>query len=556
MGKNIVTKETMTSYGWSDENESIFFKNIKSIISDDYKGTFTIKKVKGHWYWYYKFSSYKITPRTKYLCSCDVKTEIGQTSFEHSTQVFLEKVKHNFSTKKSMEKNLSLYIDEFIQICFVEGGLTMKKQHGKEVMTFSGYTDSFRQKNTSTMKKHIRSLREFKEFCIDNNIQTSSVIKYEFRNIFKEYFSHLQNRNKRDRNGKINPLSNHNLKKGSIKLNLQSVRGFLTWLCTPESEDGRELFKESHNITPDFQNHLININFGRTQLDDKIVDFDVSDYEKSVKEMGIFIRGFWFDYCKHNGDREYFRNKNLFHPEKSKFIIMKNQPKNNIVMSNIVYFVSYLQLKYGFRITEILHSFRDKESHNQYTDTTKVSSFFRKEKRNSTHYYILDIRNSKKKDRKVPIDDILTSGHKPPKSVPYELVMDNKGRSFYNTNIIDVIFEIFYPKSHPKTFPSPNLSNKSDRGYSTTYYINLFKEKLVLNKRFNWKDRGITSTHDLRLFFVSYHLRKGVNPTSVGDITGQSINTIMMYYNRLSLKGQLETLQLTDFYNILHGNRN
>ncbi len=552
MGKNKVTEETMKSYGWSEVNESTFLKNVQSIIGEDYKGTFTIKKVKENWFWYYKFSSHKITPRTKYLCSCEVKTEFGQTSFEHCTQVFIQKIKHNFSNKKSIDKNLSKYVDEFIQKCMIEGGLTMEKRFGKEVITFSGYTDSSRQRNTSTMKKHIRSSKEFREFCIYEKIQTSSVIKDDFRNTFKEYFTSLQNRNKRDRHGNINPSSTNKLKKGSIKLNLQSVRVFLTWLCTPESEDGRELFNEPHNITSDYQNHLINRTFGRPQLDDKIVDFDVSDYEKSVKELGIFIRAFWFEYCNRGGDRDYFRNKTISYPNPSTWKVQKNQPKNIIIMSNIVYFVSYLQLKYGFRITEILHSFRNKESHNQYTDITKVSSFFRKEKRNGTHYYILDIRNSKKKDRKVPIDDIIMSGCEPPNGVPFEIIQDDNGRHFYNTNIIDVIFELFHPKDHPKTFPSPNLSKKSDKGYSTTYYINLFKEKLVLDQKYNWKDRGIESTHDLRLFFVSYHLREGVNPTSVGDITGQSLNTIMKYYNRLSLKGQLETLQLTDFYNILH----
>ncbi|MFK5973134.1 MAG: hypothetical protein QM485_07620 [Flavobacteriaceae bacterium] len=86
MAKKKETEETMKSYGWSEQKESIFFKNTQSFFGGDYKGTFTIKKVKGKWFWYYKFSSHKIAPRTKYLCSCEVKTDIGQTSFEYASQ--------------------------------------------------------------------------------------------------------------------------------------------------------------------------------------------------------------------------------------------------------------------------------------------------------------------------------------------------------------------------------------------------------------------------------------------------------------------------------------
>ena len=105
------------------------------------------------------------------------------------------------------------------------------------------------------------------------------------------------------------------------------------------------------------------------------------------------------------------------------------------------------------------------------------------------------------------------------------------------------------------TFPSPNFSKKADKGYSTTYYINLFKEKLVLDKKYNWRDRGIESTHNLRLFFVSYLLKEGVNPTSIGEVSGQSLGTIMKYYNRLSLEGQMDTLQHTDMIKILNKTR-
>ncbi|MFK5973133.1 MAG: hypothetical protein QM485_07615 [Flavobacteriaceae bacterium] len=439
----------------------------------------------------------------------------------------------------------------------VDGGLIHERRtKGKieyKVVTFNGYTNQHGRKNTSTMKRHVRALKEFKQFCIDKKVKTNSVIKDDFRDTFHEYFMYLVNRNKRNRKGNVSLNSSKNLEPSSIKVNLQSVRGFLTWLCTLKSEDGKGLFKVHHDITSDYQNHLLRWTFGRTQPDDKVINFDTRDYERCVKELTVVIYQYWIQYVLRKGDREDFRNM-LSYRNPMTSAQHKNQPKDVIIMSDIVYFVSFLQLTFGFRITEILHSFRNKEAHDRYTDTTKVSSFFQKRnKKDGSHYYILDIRNSKNKDQRiVPIDETIRTAHKPPKEVPFKVVKGNNERDFYYTNIIDIIFELFHPKNHPKTFPSPNLFKKADKGYSTTYYINLFKEKLVLDKKYNWRDRGIESTHNLRLFFVSYLLKEGVNPTSIGEVSGQSLGTIMKYYNRLSLEGQMQTLQHTDMIKILN----
>ncbi len=74
----------------------------------------------------------------------------------------------------------------------------------------------------------------------------------------------------------------------------------------------------------------------------------------------------------------------------------------------------------------------------------------------------------------------------------------------WETNIVDVIFELFYPKEHAKTFPSPNLNEKPNKGYSNNWYMNLFKERLVNSEDCNWKKYGIQSSHHLRSYFVSY----------------------------------------------------
>lgn len=562
MDRNQERLSVLKKYGWSKNSQSSFFKAVHQIIGDNFKGTFTIKKVNGNWFWYYKFSSHKIHPRTKYLCSCEVKTNMKESSFEHATQIFLEKINHNFSNKDVIEPNLSKYIDEYIEKCMVEGGLVYEnRKRGKRnynALVFNGYTDKTIQRNTSTMKRHIGSLKEFKMFCTEKKIKTIFVNRDEdFRVLINEYFNTLLNRNKRGIDGDISPHSDKHLSRLTIKIKLQSIRTFLSWLSTSKSEGGRGLLKKSHNITSDYQNYLLAKSFGNQQPTDEFIDFTLSNYEKCVNDCISYIQEVWRLYCKTGGDREHFRRERLSYNEKlhdgtCSGVKHMNQPRNLIVMSDVVYFVSYLQLRYGFRITEILQSFRNKDFHDEYFIPTKVSSFFHKVEEEDFHYYNLDIRNSKKKHRLVPIDDLIWSWDAPPKGVPYTTSKYENNSNRYETNIVDVIFEIFYPNNHPKSFPSPNLSTKSNKGYSNTYYLNLFKEKLVLHEDYEWKDRGVNSTHHLRSFFVSYMLRKDeLKWTEVAEITGHNPLTMMKYYDRINTEGKRKTLQKNNIRSIL-----
>jgi len=107
--------EMMSSFGWSPQIQEQFFEFANQIIGNNYKGVFTIKEVKGKWFWYYQFSNTKIQPRLKYLCSCD-KLGTHKTSFQHATQVLIEKINHNFSNKDVIEPLLSKYITEYIKL--------------------------------------------------------------------------------------------------------------------------------------------------------------------------------------------------------------------------------------------------------------------------------------------------------------------------------------------------------------------------------------------------------------------------------------------------------
>ena len=158
----------MSSNKWGQEQ---FFQFANKIIGDTFKGTFTIKQVKNRWFWYYKFSNNKISPRTKYLCSCDVELEKSQTSFQHANQIFLEKINHNFSNKNVIEPLLSKYIKEYIEICIKDGGLEYKKRGSHFVLTYNDDIET--KRNIGTMKRRVITLNEFNLFCIEKKIKTN-----------------------------------------------------------------------------------------------------------------------------------------------------------------------------------------------------------------------------------------------------------------------------------------------------------------------------------------------------------------------------------------------
>jgi hypothetical protein len=111
-------------------------------------------------------------------------------------------------------------------------------------------------------------------------------------------------------------------------------------------------------------------------------------------------------------------------------------------------------------------------------------------------YYHIKIENSKKKSRTIPITDVIYSWEEPPKGGPCRKRDKNEEDRFniWETNIVNVIFELFYPREHAKTFPSPNINEKPNKGYSDNWYLNLFKERCVNSDDCNWKKYGISSS--------------------------------------------------------------
>ena len=217
-----------------------------------------------------------------------MKENTNETSFQHvTTQIFLEKININFSNKNIIELNLGKYIDEFLEICMKDGGLMYKiKGKGKnQYQVVVENDDVTYTKNSSTMRRRVLVLKEFKEYCLEKNIKTSSIGEQEkFRIIYKDYFELLKSRKKKNRNGL--EVSKSSLSRSTIKLHLQSIRMFIEWLVKSESEYGRGLFKENP-ISTDYLNLLLNNSFGKNQNDTQRLfdDFSKTNYEKSLEEL-------------------------------------------------------------------------------------------------------------------------------------------------------------------------------------------------------------------------------------------------------------------------------
>ena len=558
-------EQIMKEYGWSETIENQFFTFANQIIGDKFKGRFTIKKNNqtNTWFWYYRFSSTTIQPRTKYLCSCDEPTSSNKSSFDNATQKLLEKINHNFSNKDVIEPLLSKYITEYIELSIQWGGLEYRKKGKLNVLIQN--EEITPKKNSSTMKRRVKVLQEFKEFCDKKKLKTIQASKgEEFRVVMKEYLNLLKDRNKKIRDGSI--VSDKHLSRATLKLHFQSIRMFLNWLATPKSEDGRGLIKQ-HTITASYQNFLLKEEFGENVNQQRLLEeFSKKNYEKVLQQSLKYIRDVWNIYCKYGGDREKIREERLSYNEKLKDGTLsgkkhKNQPKEMIVMSDVVFFVSFIQLAYGTRITEILQSFRNYDMWKEYAKNTntQVSSYFSRVQGEGGEmdYYKLFINNSKKKNRNIPITDLIYSWEEPPKGVPFRKKEKNEEHRYdiYETNIIDVIFELFHPREHAKTFPSPNLQEKPNKGYSNNWYMNLFKERLVLSEDFNWKKYGINSTHNLRAYFVSYMFLQDVRIEDVIEITGQSYTTAIKFYRWINDDVMKETLSHRDLRTILKKNK-
>lgn len=489
--------ELKKKYGWSEEMEK-FFISSNFILSSEWKGSFRIKKHSNRLFWYYQLSS-RIKGRDKYLCSV-IFNENDSESFSNCCKKLIERVNSGFIISSNNKKFIHPYIDLYITYLNNE----LHSQGGRR---------------TNTTTRLMSNIKDFKRYCERESVRLNVIPQKECRTVFLEYLTDLMTR---DKNGTRGGLS-----RGTIKSYLQGVRYFLDWVCLEKQLNGLSLFP-SHPITNEYQNKLLLLHMGKIIPKDDIVRFKNEFYEECYQTCNNKVRDLWKRFCASDGQISGLVDKNG-----------KICSPPIITGSDFIYFIGLLQLRGGFRIGEVLYSYRNVSIYNEHhlkKHSKEMGSYW---SFNDDEGWLLNIKNSKGKNRVVPIGDTIRCwSHPPPQGVKYSHFKNDKGEDVYDTKLLDVIFSMF-PDSY-YLFPSPKYIDNPDSPRSKTHTMNIFRETLVNRER--WDRFGIRSSHNLRSFFVSYMMRReDISPLQVCEITGHSLNVMEKYYLRENLQSKFTT---------------
>ncbi len=469
--------------GWSPELEN-FLKSTHKTLRVDYNGSFLLRKVKGKWYWYYRLNS-NISKRDKYLCPVDVPNTNGMTSFQYACDILLSKMQSKFiiSTrdKRFLAPYIDLYLDSINETTSIKAG---------------------------TKKGTYTATKDFKQYCVDNGIKLHIVPTNEMKQTYKDYIQHLHERQ---------------LARSTIKMYAQKVRYFTEWLVKDKLMGGLEMFP-SQPLTVELQHALLNEVCGHLKPR-QIKQFHNDYYNAIYKDTYERIRAIWDSYCDTGGVLPRITDKN------GKI----NQPPH-FLGRDITYFISFFQLRYGMRVGEIFYAYRNLDIYNNHHlkhHPYEMASYFEK----TADGWVLRIKNSKGKDRNVPVSDTVRSYKKPPEGVTATKVRKS-GKWYWDTALVDVVFELF-PQSY-YAFPSPNHTDKPSGKRSLTYYMNVFREEMVL--KCGWDKYGINTSHNLRSVFISYAVRQDdITPLEISSITGHTLSTMERYYIQENLQNKFKT---------------
>jgi len=574
----LAQNELRTLNGWSQSLEDALKRTHNDVFSlPQSNGSFIIKKVNDKFFWYYVLSQ-SGKGRFKYICSTEPRDlKPNQTSFEYAFEKLKIKLQTQFRVGTKQSHLLHSYILEYISREARRGGWSFDTQKFKLEKD-----DNLKEKqNSKSVKNKLVYLRGFYDFCKMEQIPISIVPTNGLTSLVKNYLTFTREEGKKK--GYLNEEKGEKIRRTTAKAYLRNIRFFCDWLVRNENLGGLGMF-EYHPFTTDFQIELIKQEYGKyIPVEDKneMVLFRPKEYEMCVNECVEIVRDKWLSVCKNEGDlsvlrRGYYKKSDLgegvgtFHT---------NQTANNPIGTDIVYFISLLQLRYGFRVGEILNSFRDKESMiKSGVSEYGMRSYFERDKEDDT-LYLFHILNSKNRNRIVPIDETIWSfHHKPPNGLGYKVEFETKGgkKDFrWETNIIDVCMYL-WPDSY-YLFQSPNYKQKPNQPYRSNYYLNLFKYRMVEEEKqltrnrtkgknigvhtenwngLGWKKRSITSSHHLRKYFISFMIRKeGVQPIELSEITGHTVETMLSYYKRLDVESGRKTLLTNRIKNILSKNK-
>lgn len=420
-------------------------------------GSFTIQKRSGKLYWYYNLSvKTELSSRLIYLCS--VEDNGGElNSFRNSIQKLKDKLgKNSNSTTKSRIK-LTKVIDKYISDLEKEG---LSSSFGVERT----------KKTTQDLIYHMRTFREFVE---RKNVYLNDCVKVEFGDTIIHYVTEL----------KISYKSN------TVRRHLTTVKLFLNDLVQPRS--GKPLIP-SHPVSPLFLKR--NFNFKR-EISTPIQNFYTEEvYNTMFKICGEKVRIIWNTYIK--------------------------EGIQTVKTSDLVYFISLLQLNYGFRIGEVIETYLNEETFRKYYSGKGGYSYLEKDEDDNNYTFHIFTKN---KFGKVYVDYSVFSWTEPPEGfTTNRLTIDEFKTQPYVSNIVEIMNKLFSNKTH-----LVSLDRSS--------YFNYFKKVIVESEGFG--KFGVSSSHDLRDMCINYLIHtKGYSPTEISQLTRHSIQTLENYYLHRSKK--------------------
>jgi len=473
---------TKEDFGYDQHSLELFFK----MNNDIQKGTLQLQKRGEVQYWYFKTSSSSGKRNLRYLCKTFGGIQDGMNSFQFSLKVLRERVTNDFVKKVSTNTQLSNLIREY------QGYLDRENDDvdGRKKETISSLTSTIQQYEKFVLKEDIRF----------NDIKDSRNFKLHIRKY-------------------IDDMKERELTRNTQRTYLKGVKRFTEWLV--DDIDGKGIL-----VTNPLTSEVLSKLHPMTQKDrekTRRTKYTPKGYMDMYETSLYKVREIWRDYIKNGLKRDH-----------------RNQPLG--MGTDVVYFVSLIQLGRGFRLGEILHSFRDEESWLNRYDKKNSSSYWYKY--DDTYFIYIDWKG---KTSRVPIDGeysmLRTFGED---EIPHDWKGEPSGKlkdgtNYYDTHIVDVCKILFRESDY--VFSSPNSRTHTNRPYSKTYYMNLFKSKMCNSGSGSegWEKYDVISSHDLRDYFISEMIHKeNLTPEELSMITRHSVQTMMKYYKRDSEETQLK----------------
>jgi len=401
------------------------------------------------------------------------------------------------SGKRYWYYNLSSGYPRLIYLCSVEdkgaenssfrnavNALMLKLKHPTERITsrplikiIDRYIDELRREGYSnvygvertkkTTQDIIYHMNAFREYSLRNKLNVVDCTKIEFGEHIIMYVAEMKVK----------------YKLNTIKRHLTSIKMFLNDLVQPKS--GKPIIS-SHPISPLFLKRNFNFRKELSSTDDNFYSEDV--YNLLFNLCATRVREIWINY-------------------QSKGI-------RTIDSSNLVYFITLLQLNYGFRIGEIIDAYKSKSI---YTDKYVGKGGFSYIERDIDDISYTFTISTKNKLGMVYVDYGIFSWNKPFDKTPHRRLTEDEFKTMpYEYNIIEVMLVLFSNKTH-----LVSLDRSS--------YFKLFKEIIVEKEAYG--THGVKTTHDLRDMCINYLMHtKGYSPTEIAQLTRHSIHTMEMYY--------------------------